>query len=243
MAVRYDTTSDKLSRTASLPTITSFTAMAWIKLTTDTTQGVVFISLGKGDAAALDYILGTTYSGGTHTFNLFEGNTDVGGSSVAFGTWIHFAMTVAGTGAGQYLGYRNGALEITHAGNSGITSTTLTLATHTVYTDLTNNGCIAGVKLYSAVLTAAEIQTEMQFYAPQRLANINSWYPLLLHTDVADRSGGTSLTTGGTLTTEDGPLIGWGPRARRGYVAATAGIVLPRQPVIINSAVSRAANW
>jgi hypothetical protein len=67
------------------------------------------------------------------------------------------------------------------------------------------NGRIAGVKIWNAALSAAELELERWTYSPVRTADLWAWYPLD-GTSTADASGnGHTLTAGGSLTTEAGP--------------------------------------
>ncbi len=75
-------------------------------------------------------------------------------------------------------------------------------------------GSLAAVKWYDAVLTEAEILNESKFYTSRRIANLQSFYPLLdgagPYTDYGPR--GDNLTEAGTITHDpDGPPISWAP--------------------------------
>jgi hypothetical protein len=218
VAIRFDATADRLTRTTTLPSITAFTMMCWL-----------YVSVTRGGYATIQAYGSTTFGsavyqvafpGGSTTLEVYNGSSAVNGSTVAITTWTHIAMTVAGTGAGQFLCYKNGVLDATHAGNSSVPSQTLWYASNG---GEWLNGRLAAVKVWGAVLTANEILMEMKSYLPIRLANLNTWSPLLIATDVTDYSGASAAwTIGGTLATEDGPPIPWSLRSREAHVSAAA---------------------
>lgn len=213
MALRFDASADMLSRTTTLPTITSFTLMGWFYLTTDRNASTAFFSLGSNpdNGGNLTYIL-NTLSDGT-TFNWWNGAADTSGSALAVATWTHLACTVAGTGAGQALAYKNGVLDITTSGNASAAAGIIFMGNDNFAEFL--NGRAAALKVYSAVLTAAEIKAEMAYFVPVRTANLNTWLPcvdLTAANNAINLSGpGGNMTIGGTLAVEDGPPLTWAP--------------------------------
>lgn len=242
MSVRFDANTDKLTRTTLLPSITSFSIMAWIyRTTTGGGDHEAVFSYGSGTSNYAAYVRSGPSSA---LFSVTDWVTDFTGSAIVDATWYHLAMTVAGTGAGQLLGYMNGVLNCTGNGAS-ITGSTLQCCNGPAGgTQEWYNGRMAAVKVYSAVLTANEIANEMRQYLPVRTANLNCWSPLLLSTDVKDFSGaGATWTVGGTLATEDGPPIPWSriPLRQRRSMVAAAEVITPREPLVISQAVPRAA--
>ena len=189
MAVRFDASADKVSRTTNLPPITSFTMMCWVAVKVDRNAYSCFLHAG---ALSDDkYFMGTDNSG--LTLNLFSGDDNTG-TALVLNTWYHIAMTVSGTGAGAFLGYLNGALNITAPG------AVITIANIAVGQDGQgewSSAAYAALKVYSAVLTASEIQQEMRCMLPVRTANLNTWSPLLTHTDVANYARHRGLDGGG----------------------------------------------
>jgi hypothetical protein len=124
------------------------------------------------------------------------------------GAWYHVAMTVEGTGAGQVKVYVNGGAPVSFPGNPGIPSERLWIGNSPSGSWL--DGGMADVKIYNAVLTGAEIQQEMNQFAPVRTADLNSYYPLQdAATATLDASGNNlTLTAKGALTTDpSGPPL------------------------------------
>lgn len=208
-SVRFDASTDQLSRTNTMPTITAFTFMCWVKVSVDRNAFSCFINFHNSGSGSGYYYMGTD-SDGT-TFALYNNSTVVAGSALTVGTWYHVAMVCSGTGAGQFLGYLNGALNITHAGNAAQTAGGIWVGATNEGTSLALNGSVAAIKIYSAALSAADIQRESKSYRPKRTANLNGWYPCTsIASDEIDFSGaGLTFSQGGTLATEDGPPISW----------------------------------
>lgn len=204
-------------RTTNVPTITNFTAMAWVYLGADLNTYSNMLTIGT-DVVVDFYQLGSGADG--TILNLWNGASHFTGSQAfTIGSWGHIAMTVAGTGNGQYLGYLNGVLDITADGNSSNTAGRFDIG------DNDNGGFdgrIAAVKVYSgAVLTADEIKNEMRYYIPRRTANLNTWLPCVHPTaagNLVDFSGNAfNMTLIGTApTVEDGPPIAWAPKSPPG---------------------------
>lgn len=225
MAVRFDDGLDRLSRTTALPGITSWTIMGWVLISVDRNAYSWFWTYGAGINSSADYLMGANGTG--TTLATFNSTTEVSGSAMTVGTWAHIATTVAGTGAGQFLLYLNGVLDITNAGSTTPTNGGMFMGWGSGTEFL--NGNLAAIKIYSAVLTASEIKQEMRSYVPVRTANLTSWHPMLLHTDLAQF--GATWTVGGTLATEAGPPIAWrvGPAGQ--YLWAGTAVVAPgRRP-------------
>jgi hypothetical protein len=227
MSLVFDTTTDSLSRTANNPAVTSFTMMGWFYFTSFASYNIC-LTLGA-NASGQYYQMESNFTGG-NSFALYNSAGPSNGNVLSLSTWYHLAMTVAGTGAGQFLGYQGGVLEVTHAG-----SATPTNAKMWVGNNPDSDGCpgmrAAAVKVYGAVLTAAEILQEMRQIAPVRTANLNNFLPMVdstLANNYKDYSGNAfDLTAGGTLVTADGPPVPWRQSRRRSRTVAGIGSGAP----------------
>jgi Concanavalin A-like lectin/glucanases superfamily len=237
MAIRFDGSTGKLSRTTNLPAMTTFTVMGWLSPAAFPAAGGLGGLYSHGSAAGGSfYAIGVGNSSG-NKLAIYTGTALVYGATIlTTNTWVHAAMTVSGTGANQQIAYLNGVQQITGTAASGFTAVALIVGTTAGGDPLNGRG--AALKVYGAVLTADEIRTEMATYLPTRLANLLSWHPMLLHTDTAQY--GTTWTAAGTLTTEPGPPIAWGrvtPSTPLPVVVAAA-TVLPRLPTVQLQAVA-----
>lgn len=230
MAIRKDASGDTISRTTNLPTITSFTIMGWFKLSVDRNTYSALLSFGTNSSSPYYSIL--TDGSGTDLYVYNSSGLTTTGTSLTVGTWVHAALTVAGTGAGQVAFIRNGVATSTHAGSATPTAGIIVIGSTPSDNDWLN-GCVAAVKIYSAVLTAAEIAKEMQQYLPVRTANLNGFYPMLSTSDdEVDFSGnGNNWTIGGTLATEDGPPIPWKTGRKRVITPASVAAPFTWQPL------------
>jgi hypothetical protein len=102
-------------RTTQLPSITSFTIAFWARRESDTGNYEQIITFGPNDATSNYYAL---YIEPGDALTAWNSSGEVGGSAVAVNAWNHYAITVSGTGAGQFLTYVNGVLAITHSGSA-----------------------------------------------------------------------------------------------------------------------------
>lgn len=230
MAVRLDADADGFSRTTGLPGITSFTMMGWFQPIVDENDETPLLFYGDSSPyPAHFYSMGMGSDG--VTLSLWNGTADAGSVVLTMGTWYHIAFTVAGTGANQALGYVNGVLEMTNNGSASVTNERIAIGDNNETSEFLN-GNVAAVKIWAAVLSAAEIANEMRQYLPVRTANLNTFSPMLTTADdEIDYSGnGNTWTVGGTLATVDGPPIPW--KAGRRHVlipaaAAPGGLSIP----------------
>jgi hypothetical protein len=197
-AVRFDDAADELRRTTNLPPIGGFTMMGWFKVMGDGHAYSTFLGLGDTSSSNA-YVVQMCCGNGWRQLEVWTGASSAMGPNLALNTWYHLALTVAGSGAGQVNAYLNGALALTLSGNASVSSLRFSIGNdaHGEWLD----GSAASVKVYDAVLTQAEIASEMGQATPVRTANLNSWYPLAsAATAMSDASvNGRTLTLAGTL--------------------------------------------
>jgi len=203
MAVRGDAIGDMLVRTTNKPTNNSFTMMGWfIGFDFATTRGHLLTY--EADAGAPKRLRVETDS----SLNMYGGAGSVGGSTLSTSVWFHATMTYNGTTA---LAYLNAVQDISIANGTAPQGAIYVGNDDEIGDDQWLNGRWAAIKLWSAVLNAAEIANEMRQYLPIRTANLNTFSPCLAASGAGiDYSGnGFNWSIGGTLTTEDGPPIPW----------------------------------
>jgi hypothetical protein len=227
MAVRFDTNTDSLIRTASLPTYNvGYTLMGWFYLATDRNDYSTFFYLGTDDAATFDYL--TTDVDG-QTLIVFANGTTVTGTLLGVGAWHHLALVrESGSSLKAYL---NGVLDITNTAAVGTSRTAPQRLQVGAYTTLQQlDGRVAGIKLYDTPLTAAGVQHEMHTLRPQETTAIHGWYPAWPGSGerTRDYSGnGRDWTENGTLTDEDPPPVSYGAPSRWLTVVAAGATVAP----------------
>jgi hypothetical protein len=223
MAIVMDAAGEKYTRTTSLPAVTAFTIMGWVTIS-EVYDYHGFFAFGD-TTGSRSVVLGT--SGGGQTFKLEEGaeGAQVLGTTLSFDTWYHVTVTCAGSGANQLIGYLNGVSDVVGTIDANVTAENLVIGSDPVFGNPVLNGRMAAVKIWGAALTANEILNERHYFAPVRLTNINSWYPMVdtvVADNLIDRNGAANLTAGGTLTIGNGPPILWAPGTRNVYHAAAA---------------------
>ncbi len=208
MAIRFDTSGESLSRTSNLPSISTCTVMGWVYISSATAT-TSFFSFGEA-ATSNRYTIGL-WSDASSLVN-WNGSAVATGSTVSASTWYHIAMVIDNASSLTCVVYLNGISDITND-TSGFSAEKLWFGNNE--SDELHNGRLAAVKVWSAVLTGDEIINEMKHYLPQRLANINGWYPSVsqaVNDNATDYSGnGNTMTVNGTLSVEDGPPIAWYP--------------------------------
>lgn len=211
MALRFDST-DRLSRTTNLPSETAITWCCWARRQVDTNAyGNLIELLTSGAGAGIS--LGLLGNGDTlATTNYIVDGGSLG--TMANGAWWFAALTQNGTGAGALIGY--GAIataaSLTTASQSGVSFTEATLNIGNNAAGDVFNGDMAYVKIWTAVLTQAELEAERWSAWPCRWTNLHAFYPLFTNaSQTIDYSGGAlTLTAAGTTTQADNPPVYWG---------------------------------
>lgn len=234
MSVRSDASGEYLQYTTSLPALSAVTVLGWgYRVSSNATYEFL---VGFEDTAwPTDGTAGVFigWRGDTAAFYLSDG----GGNAVDFAsnpgntTWFRWAITNAGTGATDLKGYvatGNAALASISGVGANFTPAQMMLLNDTY--DEWLNARVMGVKMYSAVLTSAEIDQEHRRLLPYRTANLFACWPMVGATAAAnliDISGnGRNLTAGGTLTVEDNAPVSWGSEnPETTFVVTSSGAV------------------
>jgi len=215
MSQRSDQASDRVSYTASAPPApaTAFTATFWARLRVDRDDFSTMLRLhsSSGGSTAVNIATG---SSGTTPVVVSPGNTGgiIGTDALAVDTWRMLAVTIAGTGATDakiYTKAIGGSTNVvTGQVSGGATPDGLTVFGRSSG-DSTEwfNGGLAYVRVWSAVLSQAEIEAEWASATIVRTSGVWANWPML--TNISDISGnGRNLTAGSTaLSTEDDPPL------------------------------------
>jgi hypothetical protein len=223
MAVRMDASTDALTRTTGLPSITAYTLMMWMQIVVDRNAYSTLFCFGDTSTGNNFWNLSTNADG--VTLAVSNGSVEMLGSAFTAGAagWAHLAHTVSGTGASAGLTYVNGVLAVTSAGNAAITGVNLWVGNNAL--GEWSNAKYGAIKVYGAALTVGEIKDEMRSYLPVRTANLTSSHPMLLHTDLAQY--GATWTANGTLATDQGPPIPWSLRPSLPRLGGAAALGIP----------------
>jgi len=215
VAIRIDASGDYLRRTANLPTSSSFTACCWFYYVNTRSAYAFFIGLEDATSSASQYLLiGFEDTNAFHVAVNSGGAVPYFGSNPATSAWHFMAIRANGTNVKGFHRTLAGTWQT-------VTSSTAPLFTPAMLTlgndswDEWTNCRLAGIKVWDAALTDAEIENEAETLTPQRFENINLWVPGFPGSGerTRDYSGnGRNLTEGGTLTDEDPPPVAWGGR-------------------------------
>lgn len=215
MAVRFDAASDRLSWAGTAPTPSSgLTVAYWAYIVVDRNDFSTMIRLHAGSGGTTCTNLATD-SGGQLVCNFTAGGSSAGPQNLPVGSWARVAVTVTGTTSTIYVALDAAGATQSQAGTVGANGAVSPDSGYTVGgrapADASEwyNGRLAHLRLWSAVLTQTEIETEWASATPVRTANLFADYPLADATDLTDHSGaGRHLSAGSTaVTTEDGPPI------------------------------------
>jgi len=212
MAIDLDA-GDNYSRTTGLPSITAFSMLGWARFAVAAAGYKSLFAFG-GTGTSDWWYLRSEWN--TTTINLKNSVGETTGSAnPGASTWFHVALTVNGTGANAASVYVDGVQDFQMNGDTGVATGKIWVGADPWGSEAET--MFAHVKIYNAVLTAAEIVQEMRSARPHRTANLNAWHPLWsTNDDQVDFSGnGNTWTVAGTPTTVDGPPVAWGPVSRR----------------------------
>lgn len=215
MSLRADQASDRVSYTASPPPppATAFTATFWARLRVDRDDFSTMMRLHSSAGGATSINIATGSSGTTPVV-VSPGNTSgiAGADALAVDTWRMVAVTVSGTGATDgtiYTRAVGGSTNVvTGQVSGGATPDGITLFGRSAG-DAGEwfNGGLAYVRVWSAVLSQAEVEAEWASATIVRTSGVWANWPML--TSIDDVSGnGRHLSAGTTaLSTEDDPPL------------------------------------
>jgi len=216
MATRVNATAEYYLRTASLPSIATFTLSCYVRLVTQASLAnqvspLFYRNDGAGDAAwAGVYLRWLLASNDTRISMDATATAQTDGTILTIGSWYHVGFTRSGN---VYTTYLNGVQDIQFTDASAMTNTRMYIAGNDFTGGTYPSFDVAAVKIWDGVaLTASELLTESRQVSPFRVNNLHSFYPLLsIAEDETDYyTGGLTATVSGTFTTSpDGPPIPW----------------------------------
>lgn len=170
-----------------------------------------WVLYNTNEASADESGLGNAGGASTQIVLYDSAFTQINGPSMTVGTWYCMAIVMNSTAYSISFGTDPQSLTTNSGTRVAMTSPGAMTLSH--QTDFVN-GNIAAFKMYTAALTATEIQDELSQYQPLRTDQLLRYHPFV-NAETADYSGaGGTLTIpgGGTPTTEAGPPIRWDGR-------------------------------
>src|SRR3989304_7064088 len=204
-SVRFDTSGECRTRTASVPAESLLTVIMWIYIAVDRNAASSIFTLNDGVASGCGF--GLTTDGTTLEIQVAVGGTiyNATGSNLSLGTWYPVAYVRNNDNHQLRLGI-NADLDASLTRALSQTETNF-LVSHNAASYLFN-GRVRALKIYSAELNQGEISREMKQSRPARVTDLWGCWPLKGYNDLNDISGnGRHLTGVGTLSSEDGPPI------------------------------------
>lgn len=244
MAVRLDAATDQLALADAPASSAPFTVCGWVRNIELIGFGTIMRLRAAGTVASF-----TASSGGSNGPQL--GTTGgiagpiVGGGdgSLPADAWRRVAFVIAGSGTDNctvYWGDDDPATDLLSAvGTVAVGSPTALSIGGRGGGDTTERwgGDLAYPRAWDAVLTAAELKTELA--STEAVVTDDLWadWPLEVHTDLTDHSGnGRHLAAGSTSTTTvDGPPLST-PITGSGSLSAPASVVSGTGAVIVSGA-------
>lgn len=228
-AVGFDSATDYYFNTTTPPN-GDLTFTCWTKITVDRNAASTALAIDGGD---LNCVLLLTDATGTNMFVYHNGAFNPGtGFGSTVGTWYKAAYVRSGAVGTFYYAPIGSAMSTLAGTAAAFTPTEVSIGSNR-RTSQWFQGSIAAVKVWTAALTAAEIDAEFTQYHPMRRANLQRYYSFVNGPQTNDESGnGFTLTAGaGALTTDTaGPPI---------------PLVLPKKPMVAPAsvAVADSFNW
>lgn len=230
-SVLFDSATDYYFNTTTPPS-GNLTFACWAKITLDRNAQSTIFAIDGGDLAC---VLLLTDSTGTNTFIYHNGGFNpLSGLTGVVGTWYKLAYVRNGTVGTFYFAAAGSLLGNIVGTAAAFTPTEVSIgACRRTAAAQFFNGSVAAVKVWTAALTAAELEAEFTQYNPMRRTNLQRYYSFANGPQTNDESGnGFTLTAGaGALTTD------------------TAGPPIPlaiiRKPMVVPATVSVADsfNW
>lgn len=206
MAVRFDVATDRISLTAALPT--TFTITGWIYLSVDRDDFATWCRLW--DAGASTVATWSTDFDGTTGPGYFTGAGSItNATNLIVGEWRKVAITRTGSSGQSLVATVGGGTEVDSGTVGTGTPAGITLGGRgPADGNEWWNGRNAYFRVWSSVLTQAQIEAEWASAAPVITSGLWADWPLPTAADLTDHSGnGRDLVAGSTaVTTEDGPF-------------------------------------
>lgn len=230
MAVRFDATTDRIIRTANVPSRTAFTMCGYVMRVGHAGAYNSFAGLSQGTASPSGAIEISWDAGGALGYDAYSGFFWGSNFSTNYGNnvWFFWALVGDASNGHAYAG------DLTTATLQHLSTAWGSVSFAPTCFWLGNNGWgeganfrAANTMVFDVALTAAELEQLRWRYVPTLTTSQNVWSPHFAGATerLADYSGnGRNWTEAGTLTDEDGPPISWGAQTWvLPYVVAAGG--------------------
>lgn len=190
-------------RTTSLPAGNSMTACGWGRSPVDGAPADSLFTFGYA-STSITWMIDATNVARISTFD-----TDgVFSATPTANSWFFWALTIAGSGSNQINGYLGRLSDATLLTISA-TDAAATGAATGMACGFTGAPAFTGVRVWDAVLSAAELEKERSSLRPWRVAGLHCWVPML-DAAVKDYSGNDRHWAPTGVTVTDSPPVPWG---------------------------------
>src|SRR5690606_24328890 len=131
--------------------------------------------------------------------------------NMSVGQWYWVGVVKNGTTATVYRSTGTGTITSTnHSVTNSVTVNTLRIG-QSPWSGEWLNGRMAAVKIWTAALSANEIQAERCYASRSRPANLRAWYPFEVAMNIDHSGNGETLSGGTSPSTEPRPGIPFSP--------------------------------
>jgi len=212
MAVRFDAADDRISYTATLPDPTSggITVLGWWRIRVDRNEYSTYCRISSSGGANTVGTFASNPDGLGVTYYTAGGSVTVGYSGVV-DEWFGAAFVVNGTTCTVYARPEGGATTTTSGTVSSSVPNHFCVGGRAVADPIEwFNGDAAYVRMYSGLLTQAQIESEWNSSEAVLKTGLFGDWPLTEASNLNDISGnGRHLTAGSTpVSSETGPGMG-----------------------------------
>lgn len=210
MAIRCNSTGDSLERSANLPSVSLYSVCGWGVINADRNAFQTFWTLENAQFEGIGCDTDGT------TFQFFSNANFTNIDTLVVGRWFWWAVVRNGTSYKAFYIPSFGSAVQTFSGTfANITATASFMNAMNDHSRGSSvDGRCAGLKLWDAALSDAEIIQEAYMLRPARTANLNLWTPMIQNSvanAVLDYSGnGRNWTSVSTPAVEQGPPVSWG---------------------------------
>ena len=209
MGIRFDADADQLSLSTGLPAdLGALSVSVWFKpvvLISQFTQ----VPMAFDPSSPTEDLYWQTQTGSSD-LGLWTGATFVNSATLVAGTWFWLGLTKNTTTLNSFWASGVGAVSTATITQTITWTPTLFRVGHTRYSGEYTNGVIANLKIWTATLSQAELEAERWRALPVRATNLWAAWPFRSAGDYTDLNGAHTLTSAGTIVTEDGPPVTWG---------------------------------
>ncbi|RBQ21614.1 hypothetical protein DP939_02575 [Spongiactinospora rosea] len=204
MAIRFSGSGQRYTASLGLGVRTSLTVACWIKISVDRNTRVVPWVIHNGASNYLSLELTSAGELGVYT----ENTTPPVALTPDVGDWLYVAVTVDASNVRMTYettpfsgSFSSSFWGISHSTNAA----SLSIGEWVSGTSAWLNGCVCGLKIWTATLTADELETEATQYAPVRTSGLAAYYRFDGPSTTDDSGNGRTLSGGAGVTQEPDP--------------------------------------